>query len=80
MAAVQAYADTNGIPPSDEWAGELERGIDDTAGDVAEALDEAREVAECRAVAPWRDAPDLADDTEGKRRDFEAGDDPEADS
>ena len=33
-------------PLRDEWDGELERAGDDAAGDVAEALDEAREVAE----------------------------------
>ena len=64
---VQAYADTNGIPPGDERARELERGIDDAAGDVAEALDEAREVAECGGVEPWR-APGASTWTAAERR------------
>ena len=51
---IRAYADTNGVPPRDEWAGELEQARDDAAVDVAEALDEAREAGECGGVEPWR--------------------------
>ena len=52
----QAFADTNGVPPGDEWAGELEHVRDDAAVDVVEALAEAREVAEYGGVELWREA------------------------
>ena len=42
-------------PLRDEWDGELERAGDDAAGDIAEALDEAREVAEYGGVDPWQE-------------------------
>ena len=50
------FADTNGVPPGDEWAGELEHARDGAAVDVVEALAEAREVAEYGGVELWREA------------------------
>ena len=43
-------------PLRDERAGELEHAGEDAADDAAEALDEAREVAESGGVEPWQEA------------------------
>ena len=53
---VQAYADTNGIPPGDEWARELERGIDEPDGWIVRMPDGGAVAAGPRA----RDALRLA--------------------
>lgn len=42
-------------PYRDEWADELEHAGDDATLDVAEALDEAREVVESGGVEPWQE-------------------------